>query len=120
MKFSIQRQINKEAQKKTEALHEYVKDVAHQIARDQEEWIDARMKDLLRPDIYEKAKNDDCHAEVDAYIKKHRIEIVFIPDSMRIRINAAGQQYAEFVPQIALDGEVVPMVPTKIGDVGLN
>ena len=120
MKFKILREIDKEAAKRTEELREHLKDVGHQIAVDQEKWIDDRMRELLRPDIYEKAKHDDCHEEVDAYIKKHRIEVEFIPDSLRIRIKAAGQQYAEFVPTFTMDGEPIEMKPEMMGGLELN
>lgn len=115
MKFSIQRAIDKEASKRSEALQEMAADVAHKIAVDQEQWIDERMRDLLRPDIYEKAKRDDCREEVDEYFSKHQIKITFIPDSLRIRIDVAGQQYAEFVPKFEVDGEPVEMHPTMPG-----
>lgn len=118
MKFSIERAIDKEARKRTEELREMAADVAHKIAVDQEQWIDDRMKDILRPDIYEKAKRDDCQHEVDAYFDQHQIKITFIPDSMRIRIDVAGQQYAEFVPKFEMDGEPVDMQPTQ--NPGLN
>lgn len=111
MKFAHQRAVEKEAAKRTEALREMAADVAHKIAVDQEQWIDERMRDLLRPDIYEKAKHDDCHSEVDDYFDKHQIKITFIPDSMRIRIDVAGQQYAEFVPRFEIDGEPVDIKP---------
>lgn len=111
MKFSQRRAIDKEAQKATEALHEHLQDVAHKIAVDQEEWLDARMKELMRPDIYEKARHDDCHEEVDEYVRRRRITVTFIPDNMRIRIDVAGEPYAEFVPQLTVDGEPVEFKP---------
>lgn len=121
MKFQHKREIDKVAAKATEELREHLKDVARKIARDQEEWIDARMKEILRPDIYEKVHRDDCHTEVDAYFKKHQIKMTLIPDSNRIRIDVAGQQYAEFVPKFQMDdGEPVEMAPKMMGDPGLN
>lgn len=121
MKFKILREIDKEAAKRTEELKEHLKDVGHQIARDQEEWIDDLMRELLRPDIFQKAKNDDCQNEVDEYFRKHRIQITFIPDSMRIRIDVAGQQYAEFVPKFQFeDGEPIEMTPKLMGGPELN
>lgn len=120
MKFAHQLAIDKEAQKRTEELREHLADVAHKIAVDQEQWMDDRMKELLRPDIYEKAKADDCHEEVDGYFKSHQIKITFIPDSGRIRIDVKGQPYAEFVPGFQIDGDPIEMKPKMIGDVGLN
>ena len=74
MKFKAQRELDKAVKMATEELQEMLQDTAHKIATDQEQWIDERMKDLLRPDIYEKAKHDDCHEEVDEYFRKHRIQ----------------------------------------------
>lgn len=112
MKFKHQREIDKAAREASMEVNEMLQDVSHKMADDQLQWLDERMKDLLRPDIYEKAKHDDCHEEVDEYFKSRRITITFIPDSMRIRIDVAGRQYAEFVPRFTIDGEPVELRPT--------
>lgn len=112
-KPKIKKQLDRMAKKATEALRENLQGIAQNIARDQEEWIDRCMKDLLRPDIYEKAKHDDCREEVDEYFRKHRIKLTFIPDNMRIRIDVAGRQYSEFVPKFEIDGEPIELKPTQ-------
>lgn len=120
MKKRFQNIVDKEARKRTEGLHESLQGVAAQIAKDQAEWMDQRMKDLLRPDIYEKARLDDeeYRDEVDGYFKAHQIRITFIPDTMRIRIMVRGTIYSEFIPQILLDGEPVDLKLSP--ETGLN
>lgn len=114
MKFSIERAIDKEARKRTEELREMAADVARKIATDQEEWIDSCMKDILRPDIYEKARHDDCRDEVDDYFHRNKISITFIPDSNRIQIRVRDQLYGEFIPRYEIDGEPAELSPAPL------
>lgn len=128
MKFSQLRELDKKTRIVTEELNEHLQDVAKKLFRDQEEWLDSCMKDLLRPDIYEKARADDCQQEVADYISRRKIKITFIPDSCRIRIDVAGQQYAEFCPKFQFeDGQPIELTPNMFGqnnpepfDSGLN
>jgi len=112
-KKAIGQEIGRAINYASEQLTEHLQDVSHKIVEDQAEWLDQRMKDILPPDIYDKARHDDCHQEVDDYFRKHNIRITFIPDSLRIRIDVAGQAYAEFVPQFTMDGVPVEMTPTQ-------
>lgn len=86
-------------------------DVGKQIMRDQAEWLDSQMKDLLPPDLYEMGKQGEGQEEIAEYAKKHRIEIILVPDSMAIRINLGGTPHSQFVPTFTVDGEPVTKSP---------
>lgn len=101
----IQSIIDKQARKKTEELREHLQDVMHKISNDQIKWLDAVMEDLLPPRLYQAAKRNDLMDEVAAYMQKHGISIVFIPDSLALRIMLGDNVHAQFVPQLTMDGE---------------
>jgi hypothetical protein len=100
---------NRQARKATEQLHEHLQDVSRRIASDQAIWLDKVMKDILPPMLYEAGKHEEKSDEVEAYLRKHKFQLVFIPDSMAVRVMRGNQVHAEFVPQFTVDGEPVTM-----------
>lgn len=86
---------------------EMVTDIGRQIMKDQTEWLDTVMKDLLPPDLYEAGRNEEKVDEIAAYAHKHGISLVYIPDTLRLRVMLHGKVHAEFVPQLTVDGEPV-------------
>lgn len=95
-------------------------DVGKKIMRDQAEWLDNQMRDLLPPDLYEKGKHGDGQEEIAAYAKKHGIEVILVPDSMAVRINLYGKPHSQFIAQLLVDGEPVVRTPTKSVDGSQN
>lgn len=94
-------------------VQEMALDVGKQIMRDQAEWLDAQMKDLLPPDLYEKGKREEGEAEISEYAHKHGIQVILIPDSFAVRIMLHGKPHSQFVSQLLLDGEPVTRTPEK-------
>lgn len=94
-------------------VQEMALDVGKQIMRDQMEWLDVQMKDLLPPDLYEKGKREEGEAEIAAYAIKHGIQVILVPDSMAVRIMLHGKPHSEFVPTLTVDGEPVIRTPEK-------
>lgn len=92
-------------------VQEMAQDVAQKIIRDQIEWLDGVMKDLLPPDLYEAGAVMEKEEEIKAYAFKHGIQVVFIPDTQRIRVMLHGKAHAEFVPTFTLDGGPVTLKP---------
>lgn len=89
-------------------VEEMAVDTARKMARDQTEWLDSVMKDLLPPDLYKVGKTgEDPGGKIAEYAKKHQIEIVYIADSLRIRVMLHGKPHAEFVPTFTVDGQPV-------------
>lgn len=86
-------------------------DVGKQIMRDQAEWLDAQMKDLLPPDLYEKGKHEEGQEEITEYAHKHGIQVILVPDSMAVRIMLHGKPHSQFVPSFTVDGEPVTKTP---------
>ena len=109
MKFSHKREIDKAAQKATEELKEHLQDVGHKIVRDQHEWMDKMMADLLPPNLYEAGKHGDMEREIAEYIDRNKIQIIFIPDRCAIRIMVKGQIHSQFIPELQLDGEPIEL-----------
>lgn len=101
-------------------VQEMALDVGKQIMRDQAEWLDAQMKDLLPPDLYEKGKSEEGEAEIAAYAIKHGIQVILIPDSFAVRIMLHGKPHSQFVPQLLLDGEPVTRTTKKPIDSSQN
>lgn len=89
------------------AADEMVTDIGQKMMRDQTEWLDSVMKDILPPHLYEAGKRQENLEELAAYVQKHGIKIVFVPDSMRIRVMVHGKPHAEFAPQFTVDGKQV-------------
>lgn len=89
------------------AADEMVAGVSQQMMRDQGEWLDSVMKDILPPHLYEAGKRQENLEELAAYVAKHDIRIVYIPDTIRIRVMVHGKPHAEFCPQFTVDGEQV-------------
>lgn len=101
------KQASKLASHHIQDVTEMALDVGKQIMRDQMEWLDAQMKDLLPPDLYEKGKQEEGEAEIAAYAIKHGIQVILVPDSMAVRIMLHGKPHSEFVPSFTVDGEPV-------------
>lgn len=94
-----------------EEANEMLNDMAKKMFEDQAEWLDRVFKDLLPPDLYEAGKKLERTDEIAAYAKKHGIQVVYIPDTLRIRIMLHGKPKYEFVPQLTVDGEKVEITP---------
>lgn len=88
-------------------VQEMALDVGKQIMRDQAEWLDAQMKDLLPPDLYEMGKREEGLEQLSAYARKHGIQVIVIPDSFAVRIMLHGKPHSQFVPTFTVDGEPV-------------
>ena len=101
----VQHIADKAARAATEGLREHLQDVVHEIADDQRVWLDNMMRDILPPPLYEAGKRGDNLNEVGAYLKKHKISIVMIPDSIALRIMIGDTIHSQFIPQLTLDGE---------------
>lgn len=101
----IQSIFDKEARKKTEELREHLQDVVREITQDQQKWLDDMMRDLLPPNLYEAGKRGDMLREIGDYLKKHNIRLVYIADSLVIRIMVGDQIHSQFVPKLMLDGQ---------------
>jgi len=105
---------DKAARKATEQLHENLQGIAQEIARDQAEWLDKTMKDILTPVLYEAGRHGDMEEEIHAYMKKHGFKLVFIPDSLNIRMMKGDSVHSEFKTQFSLDGEPVHITPVSM------
>lgn len=94
-------------------VQEMALDVAQRMVRDQNEWLDGVMKDLLPPDLYEAGRNEDDtrEPEIAAYAQKHGIQVIFIPDSQSIRVMCHGKVHAQFIRTLTVDGAPVSMNP---------
>lgn len=114
MKFSHKREIDKIAAKATEELREMLQDVSHKIACDQRDWLDKQMADLLPPELYEAGKHGDELEKIEAYLKRNKISLVFIPDSYSIRIMIGDQIHSQFITNLEVDGEPVNFQPSGI------
>lgn len=101
----VQHIVDKKAKAATEELREHLQDVVREITEDQQRWLDDMMRDLLPPNLYEAGKHGDMLREIGDYLNKHKIRIVFIPDSLVIRIMIGENVHSQFIPQLMLDGE---------------
>lgn len=113
MKYSHLRAVQKETQKRTEELREYLQDLSHKITEDQMRWLDKAMMDLLPPDLYQAGKHGDMEREIGEYLQKNGVQIVFVPDSISIRITVKGKIHSQFAPKFTVDGEPVELKPTQ-------
>jgi hypothetical protein len=119
MKFSQQRQLDKVATKASEELTEMLQDTARKMANDQAAWLDKVMMDILPPMLYEAGKCGDLMDEIEFYLKKHGFVLVFIPDSLGLRVMRNGEVHAEFKTELTVDGELLEKHPAPF-DTGLN
>lgn len=107
-------------------VQEMAIDIAQRMVRDQNEWLDGVMKDLLPPDLYEAGKSfkvgedNPREPEIAAYAIKHGIQVVFIPDSQSIRVMLHGKVHAQFIRNLTVDGEPVSMTPKSPLDSAQN
>jgi hypothetical protein len=101
----IQHIVDKKAKAATEELREHLQDVVREITEDQQKWLDDMMRDLLPPNLYEAGKRGDNIREVGEYLNKHNIRLLFVPDSLVIRIMIGDTIHSQFIPQLMLDGE---------------
>lgn len=101
----VQHIVDKKARAATEELKEHLQDVVREITQDQHKWLDDMMRDILPPNLYEAGKHGDMLREIAEYLRLHNIRIVFVPDSLMIRIMIGDQMHSQFIPQLMLDGE---------------
>lgn len=97
--------IDQNAVKANERIHDELKGLAGDIARDQADWLDKTLKDILPPELYEEGKRGRMLDEIDAYLNKHGFKLIYVPDSLRIRMMRNDQIHAEFITKITVDGE---------------
>ncbi len=90
-------------------VEEMALDVGKRMMQDQSEWLDAQMKDILPPHLYEAGKMGDSEREIAAYVAKHGIRIIFIPDRMVVRVMIKDRVHSQFVPSFTVDGEPVEL-----------
>lgn len=90
-------------------MDERVADLGREIMEDQKTWLDAQMKDILTPELYQKGRCGEGESEIAEYVRKNGIRIIFIPDSVTIRIEVRGRPHSEFTPRLLVDGQPVPM-----------
>lgn len=93
--------------KKMAEADEMVKDIGGRLMRDQAEWLDKQMADLLPPNLYQAGLRGECESLIKAYMEKHRIRIVFVPDRLLIQILIGDRIHSRFVPNLTVDGEEV-------------
>lgn len=98
-----------EIQKRTAAATEMATDIGQQIMTDQAAWLDDLMRDILPPNLYEEGKRGRMEELIGAYLEKHKIKVVFIPDHLVLRIMIGDRVHSQFVPKITLDGQPVEM-----------
>lgn len=97
--------------KRTAAANEMVTGIGKQILRDQAEWLDTVMRDILPPPLYEVGQRGESSKELEDYISKHGIRIIFIPDHLAMRVMIGERVHAQFIPKLLLDGEPIDKSP---------
>jgi len=107
--------LGKEGKLKMEALNAEMSDLGRQIAHDQQDWLDSCMKDLLPPDLFEAARRLERLEDLAAYAQRNDIRIVYMPDTLRMRIMVRGKVYAEWKANLVVDGEPVEFKPDNNG-----
>lgn len=96
-------------------VEEMAVDTARKMVRDQAEWLDSVMKNLLPPDLYKVGRTgEDPDGKIAEYAAKHQIQVIYVPDSLRIRVLLHGKPYADFVPTFTVDGEEVKWVAESV------
>lgn len=95
--------------KEVEAM---AKDIGKKMVSDQSEWLDNVMKDLLPPRLYSAGHAGELETEIAEYVKRHGIQIIWIPDRLGIRVMLKGKVHAEFKTQLMVDGEPVAFQKT--------
>lgn len=99
--------------KRCEEADEMVKAIGREMIEDQVKWLDDQMRDLLPPNLYEAGKRGEMESLIGAYMEKHRIRIVFVPDRLVLRIMLGDRVHSQFVPQLTCDGEKVEWHPKE-------
>lgn len=99
--------------KKCDEADEMVKAIGKEMMEDQVKWLDEQMKDLLPPKLYEAGKNGEMESLIGAYLEKHRIRIIFIPDRLVLRIMLGDKVHSQFVPNLTVDGEKMDWQPAS-------
>lgn len=108
----FQSKMDREARKRTEALHEHLEDIGQKMARDQHAWLDKVMQDILPPKLYEAGKVGDMENEIHEYLSRHKFQVVWVPDSCSIKVIRDGNLHAEFKTELTLDGDPIDSSPT--------
>jgi hypothetical protein len=111
---------DKVARVATEKLNENLQGIAQEMAKDQSIWLNKIMQDILPPRLFDAAIRGDLLDEVGEYLKKNHYQLVFIPDSLSVRVMRGTEVHAEFKSQFTIDGVPVDMRPGGIGSAGLN
>jgi len=100
-----------EIKRRTDAANQELTDIGKQIMLDQQRWLDDQMKDLLPPALYEEGRHGRMETMIGEYLQKHQIQIVFIPDSLAIRIMVGKQVHSQFIPKLTIDNQPVEWHP---------
>lgn len=104
--------VDKAARRASEEINEMVQDVSKKIVRDQMDWLDQQMKDILPPKLYSAGRHGDMVGEIEEYLKSKRIKIIFIPDSFSIRIMIGDKIHSQFLTKLTMDDEPIEMNPS--------
>lgn len=107
----LEKVLGREGRIKMEALNEEMSGLGRQIAHDQQAWLDSCMKDILPPHLYEAARRQENLEELSAYVAKNGIRIVYLPDTLRMRVELRGRIYGEWKANLTVDGEPVNFTP---------
>jgi len=99
--------LSPQLQSKMAEANEMVLDIGHRLMRDQVEWLDKQMQDLLPPNLYAAGLEGQCESLIAQYMEQHKIRIIFVPDRLVLRIMLGDKVHSQFVTQLAVDGEKV-------------
>lgn len=100
-------------------IEEMAHDVGQRMMRDQAQWLDVQMKDILPPPLYEAGLVGEKEDEIGEYLRKHDVRIIHISDSMALQITIGNRIHSRFVPVFTVDGEEVKIQRT-MPDPGKN
>lgn len=103
--------LGKNGKAKMDELNEAMSDIGRQIAADQQEWVDRCMKDLLPPNLYDDATHLRNLEAVAAYARKNDIRLVYMNDTLRLRIMVRDKIYGEWKANLTVDGDKVEFRP---------
>lgn len=85
-----------------------VLELAQQLVRDQQEWLDKTMREILPESEYLKiTRQNVTEPDIKRFLERNQVCIHFHRNSPLIRISRYGRIVAEFVPQITIDGRPI-------------
>lgn len=102
-------------QKRSEAANEMLTAIGKEMMEDQTKWLDEQMRDILPPALYQAGLDGKMEALIGAYLERHKIGIVFVPDRLMLQIEIAGRVHSRFIPTLTCDGEEVKWAQAENG-----